>query len=274
MAPIVVLALSAQLLAAQVPSPKVEPIAAPLCEPKPPPNVLLIVDGSCSMGAQSWNSTYTPCAHYAAVVGHQFPSGPIDDVRAALTGCLLADDGILDRYSGRARFALRSFSSGSALLGGFGGATSALEASLFASYAAGGGSNLTDAISHAQEDFNLDPSADPDAENVVLLISDGAPNGIDVSYVDVCGTGRSQLISAFSPELGASFAHDSDAHCALSGMQRVSFYVVQVHSFPWPDVDPNLLAIAQNTGGELFEAAGAGQMMLAIDRAMIAILAR
>lgn len=79
------------------------------------PQILLLLDSSCSMGPESFYSDCTPsiCSWYVGNRSFADCSGSSmssnDMVKAALTGCTSETDGILDKWDDKALFAIQEF---------------------------------------------------------------------------------------------------------------------------------------------------------------------
>src|SRR5262245_57926727 len=96
-----------------------------------PPNVLLLLDASAST---YWGSVLTNCPYWNALHGHPgtSPLNHNEIIRAALTECWSADDGLIYKYARNAQLAAYGFgftnASGTSLMSPFFASTASLEA--------------------------------------------------------------------------------------------------------------------------------------------------
>lgn len=179
------------------------------------PQIQMILDSSCSMG---WTASANPNCPYYEFVSGICPTcySRLDLLKAAMTGCQVATDGILDLpFASRALFALRLFGTGGidglSTNGGFdtaGGNLAVLQNDILSMSASGGtplGSQYAAGALYQTQFFRFDGTPGTCAtttmnggtnscnntlecrQNYLVVMSDGESNGPSSSYNFVSG---------------------------------------------------------------------------------------
>lgn len=164
------------------------------------PQIQLLLDSSCSMG---WDPAPSVCTHYPtaqSTLRGSYQSGStwylsrVDQLKAALTGCRTAEDGVLDLWSSRVLFSIREFGgSRTGVLSPF-DPTLANLASLetaVMNLPASGGTPLAPAYREAARYFDAffnDGNTERCRQNYIVVMSDGVGNwGSPVQFDFVSG---------------------------------------------------------------------------------------
>ncbi len=282
-----VLALLGQVPPLPTPYPPDESDLLRGAEQHPMINLLLDVSGSMSS-----SSLPTACAHYAS---NYVPGGPPafntlnknQMMEAALTGCRTANDGVLDRWSSRATFAVRFFGDnsgdGTTLVEPFGASHAELETAV-RSAAALGNTPMSAALVAAARDFNnILTSANPAPgsrytslqcrRNFVLLLSDGEPNGGDGFGNSACN-GATAAVPSNEPWRAASYmVNNGDMLCSVNDVQTIGTYTL---GFGRPgDFGPAALGqIADEGQGRYFYASNVDSLNRAFEQIILSIAER
>lgn len=248
------------------------------------PMIELLLDVSCSMNGSNMP---TPCADYAT----RFAGSPAFNslnknqmMEAALTGCRTASDGVIDRWAGRANFAVRFFGDGS-------GDGTSLEANWGTSPA-----DLEDAVRRAASIGNTPMSAgmvaaarDFDSQltdgggggfptlscrrNFVLLLSDGEPNGGSATADSACN-GVTDSIPADEPWQAATYMMTQpDLMCRVTGNQQIGTYTI---GFGRPGAfnPASLTRIAEEGDGRYYYATNVDSLNRAFEQIILSIAER
>src|SRR5262249_46526062 len=145
------------------------------------------LDTSCSMGPQDPKMS-TVCNYYANLyAGGSTTMTKIDTMKAALTGCQSANDGLLQQWSDKVNFAVWKFttSPGSiSRVSDFGASLGTMQTSILA-LSNGGNTPMTQAIANTAQYFQsfLTSSLTSQcAQNYIVELSDGEPNSSAYTY--------------------------------------------------------------------------------------------
>lgn len=279
-----VLALLGQVPPPPTPYPPDESDLLRGAEQHPMINLLLDVSGSMSS-----SSLPTPCTHYATNYGGAQVFNTLNKnqmMEAALTGCRTANDGVLDRWSSRASFAVRFFGDNS-------GDNTTLEATFGASHGdledavrradALGNTPMSAGLVAAARDFNdiLTSGAAGGSRvrslqcrrNFVLLLSDGEPNGGD-GFGDSACNGTTVNVPSNEPWRAARYMMNSgDMLCSVDDVQTIGTYTL---GFGRPgDFNPAALTdIATEGQGRYFYASNVDSLNRAFEQIILSIAER
>ncbi len=284
------------------------------------PQINLVLDTSCSMGftgAGEWE--ISNCSHYIATRSANFINSQtissvtyltrIDQLKAALTGCHDAADGILDAWSQRVMFAVSQFGSdGFTARTGLvtGGAfdpnfanLSALETAVF-SLPASGGTPMATAYHQAGlyfDSFFNNTNTEQCRQNYIVLMTDGVGNGDPATFNHISGQTNLTVEDASTcfgnagqpgcPAVGAepnyldqaaeylfsdSGGDEVDALSNVTGTQPIRTYTI---SFSAPEPAQDLLTAMAGAGDGLdYTATNYDQLAGAFEEIITSIVAR
>lgn len=253
------------------------------------PNIGLLLDTTCSMGGWSWPDPpmQTNCTYYAArYTGGNTTMTKIDVVKAVLTGCQSASDGVIDRWASQVNFAIWQFNGNlpneAQEVTPFNTNAAAMKAGVLA-LPFQGNTPMAEAMkvfakTGFQSYFN-DSNTASCQPTFMLMLSDGKPNPPpDFSHydfacdpavpaIDVAADGRP------GPADGAAYMHDNGMLCNVRGRPNIGMYSI---AFGAPgSFDPITLSdIAQAGGGQYFYAAGVDPLNTALQSMIYNMLQR
>lgn len=269
------------------------------------PQIALVLDSSCSMG---WDPAPSVCTHYPnaqTTLRGSYQSGGtwylsrVDQLKAALTGCRSASDGILDAWASRVLFSVSEFGGGrTGLLSPFDPSLAnlaALETAVM-NLPASGGTPLAPAYRNAAlyfDSFFNDANTAQCRQNYIVLMSDGVGNSgdavsfdfvtgntpITVRDANYCfGNVTSGCPSPPYPDEAARYLFENDSGGAadvlsnVGGTQPIRTYTI---GFQAPTAADELLnAMAARGDGKAFTATSYEQLSAAFSEIISSIVAR
>lgn len=218
------------------------------------PQILLLLDSSCSMGPESYYSGCTPsiCSWYVSNRSFADCSGSSmssnDMVKASLTGCTSDQDGILDKWDRRALFAIQEFGgSRTGLLENFDPTFSnhnALENAVFNLDDNGGTPMASAYVRAGYEYMNLywnNSNTETCRQNFIVAMTDGVGNGPSGTASWISGSLTINDQSTGSPPYADAFAaymFDNntgtpvDALTNVTGTQPIRTYSIAFNAPP------------------------------------------
>ena len=228
-------------------------------------------------------------------------------LEASLTGCRNDNDGVLDQWDRRVNFGIRFFDSSTFLSRPFtyvppgaagDAAHNSLEASALTAHNIGSSTAMTQALAWAGRDFRyrLSDAALGGAQSItyggvttdyppqtatetcrrhiVLLLSDGDPNGVDATGTSRCDGATSGSISSWAPWNMAAYLNDGGDHmCSVAGTQSIGTYTLgfgAIGSFS----PGNLQNIANSGGGTYLYASNVDALNRALEQIILSIVQR
>lgn len=254
------------------------------------PQVVLLLDRSGSMGNGADTTNCVAFAKQYKAVSPGFGLPPIvqpsdlvldknEVMRASLTGCVLPDDGILDKWADQVNFSVLQFPEGGLSNGvraSFGSNLSQLQDAVHAVGVGGGDTPMTRGLRNAGryfgEYFN-DGNTLSCRPNFIVFLSDGNPNGGAATFSSACDATVLD-VGAGSPWLGSQYLYNNDDQlCSLSEVQNVTTYSIGFGADG--SFDPgNLSNVATFGGGEYFFAKDAAGLDLAFESIISSIVDR
>ena len=246
------------------------------------PNVGLVLDASCSMRYNP--RIHTNCTWWA----NQYNGGSLSFtknqvMRAVLTGCQSADDGILDKWQERVNFSIFQFghsTNRAALVAPFDSSLETLQAGAM-SIPAASNTPMSLAIgSHAYYFRNhfTESNTLQCRPNFLLLLSDGNPNGPNVNYRFNCPTATepvtNKYVRWYKPWDGSEYLTEhEDFLCDVDGNQQIRTYAIGFGA-PGSFSPSNLQSIAQHGGGEYYYASDVQQLDAAFTQIITSMASR
>lgn len=254
-------------------------------------------------GSMSWDSIPTSCAdYYGRVLGLSgnpaFPLNRMGMLKAVLTGCQTANDGVLDQWANRVFFAVREFSSGTSSIPAGGGFSptlnnlTALEAAVLG-LTPGGGTPLArgfaDAANHISNYFN-DLNSVQCRQNFIVLMTDGDGNENTTHTLSI-GAGNAavtfqddRLGAAPTPYTDMAARHiarsDSswttyvDSLPNVTGIQPIRTYTIGFGNTMAATSQTLMQNIATNGDGQYYPAVSYQQLNNAFTQIILSIVAR
>ncbi|MBI4815318.1 MAG: hypothetical protein HY791_03600 [Deltaproteobacteria bacterium] len=203
-------------------------------------------------------------------------------VKAILTGCNSATDGVLDRWWNDINFQIRYY----------GGTTSAVTAGWTATQAladtnvrlltSSGSTPIVQALRDSGVNYQTTWKTTAPANTKVcrkkfaILMTDGLPNGNSVSYNYACtpppaNPMANQTIAQNRPDLSARYNYQNHIMCNVTGKPGVGLYDIGVGK-AGTDYNPVLMqTIANEGGGQFFPAGNESQLNAAFEGILASI---